>query len=68
MDKTITIDNGNSVTNVIEAKESSKYFWNYYYSPTYLQSKENFVFVSTLDLMGNPLKQKLNSRQKKTTT
>jgi hypothetical protein len=51
----MTIDTGNSKTYINESKNSGD-FWRSYYSPTYLTSKENFVFKNKVDLMGNQIK------------
>jgi hypothetical protein len=52
---TINIHSGNEKTNIVEDNETSKFFWNSFLSETYLINKEQHLFISNIDLMGNPI-------------
>lgn len=50
--------NANAKTVVVEDPSSSTKFWSDYFTKSYVDKKDHFIFKNSFDLMGRPLNAK----------
>lgn len=48
---------GNSETVVVVDEQAASLFWGNYFTHSYVASDDDFLIVSKVDLMGNPIPQ-----------